>query len=172
MKVSGKGISGSRPVVPQKRDSMADGRDDDRETTPTPAGGRGKAEGRVRKKRRVVKSETKMNDKGYIGKSILFQKFAFTRLAYLNRFVLRSHRGCIGRGIILFRRRNTSTTYSEENSESSTQVDQVLLNHLDERGGTAETQGSRSEDLRGCQAEEKGSADTGRLFQEGLAWRS
>jgi hypothetical protein len=76
MKISGKGMSGSRPIVPQKRDSTADGRDDDRETTPTPAGGRGKAEGRVRKKRRVVKSETKMNDKGYIGKSTLLHEFA------------------------------------------------------------------------------------------------
>jgi hypothetical protein len=69
MMISGKGISGSRPVVSQKRSSTAVSRSDDRETTPTPSGGREKAEGRIRKKRRITKSVTKMSDKGYIGMS-------------------------------------------------------------------------------------------------------
>jgi len=74
--------------VPQKRDSTTDARDDDRETTPTPAGGRGKAEGRIRKKRRVVKSETKMNVKGYIGKPVLVDKFAHTNVEDLSHIVV------------------------------------------------------------------------------------
>jgi hypothetical protein len=65
-KVSGKGIQGSRPTIPQKRSSTAVSQTD-RETTPTPSGSKGGSSGRIRKKRRVVRSETKMNDKGYIG---------------------------------------------------------------------------------------------------------
>lgn len=67
-KVSGKGIQGSRPTVPQKRSSTAVSQTD-RETTPTPSGSKGGSSGRIRKKRRVVRSETKMNEKGYIGTS-------------------------------------------------------------------------------------------------------
>ncbi|KAG7562476.1 hypothetical protein FFLO_02055 [Filobasidium floriforme] len=64
-KVSGKGMQGSRPTIPQKRSSTAVSQTD-RETTPTPSGSKGGSSGRIRKKRRVVRSETKMNDKGYI----------------------------------------------------------------------------------------------------------
>lgn len=67
-KVSGKGIQGSRPTVPQKR-SLTAVSQTDRETTPTPSGSKGGSSGRIRKKRRVVRSETKMNEKGYIGTS-------------------------------------------------------------------------------------------------------
>jgi hypothetical protein len=61
-RVSGKGIVGSRPGAIQKRGTTSSA-DDAGSSLATKEDGAV----RVRKRRRVVRSETKMNSKGYIG---------------------------------------------------------------------------------------------------------